>query len=306
MIIAPRKDIEIVATNINMLEPGVDVYSPTDTYSNGALVQVNGDTHKIYKSTLEGNIGVNPTLDVNPTTGVGSAWVDYGATNYNRAFDNLSSNKCRNIELIYYKFKISDVDLLMINAIEADNVRIVVTNLDNSQELLNETIITKTRDVEDWFDWTYAVDEYKKSLFKLLPMVFNATLEIYINAPGGTAEVGHIVYGRSKNVGLTLADPAPITSRRGITSKVRDASGNLVTRKISRYKRITINCIIDTYAVDSVENRLDYFADTPCIIVGDERDGGFSSLSIYGEIKDHDMPIGISKSIYQLTVEGYL
>ena len=67
-----------------------------------------------------------------------------------------------------------------------------------------------------------------------------------------------------------------------------------------------ISCIIDSFSVDIIEQRLDDLADTPAIFVGDEREGGYNALLIYGELKDHDMPISVSKTKYQLEVEGYL
>lgn len=302
---APRTEAVILESNIPVIEAGIDVWANTGTYLSQATVQVNGTTHKIYKSIKAGGEAISPELDVDDS-GTGEYWKCFGATNYKRAFDELSSSKCSNPLEIYYKFQVSDIDLLMLDGLVGDTLRIKVTNTENSVAILDETTEISFRDVGDWFDWTYAVPTQQKSHFKLLPMAFNATLEVWITKTEGAAEVGHIPYGRSRDYGLTLADPQPVTSRRGITSKSRDTFGNIVTRRKARYKRMKISCIIDSSRTDNIEDRLDELADTPLIAVGDERDGGYKALLLYAELKDHDMPIGITKTVYQLEFEGYL
>ncbi|MFK5937729.1 MAG: hypothetical protein QM497_04940 [Sulfurimonas sp.] len=307
MIIAPRENIEPTGSNIAIIEAGIAIYSTNNAYNTNDVVQVNGTTNRLYEAIGAVIAGVNPIDDVNPTTGIGTYWFDRGATNYARAFDELGSSKCSNADSIYYKFSISDIDTLMISALtNASEIRVVVTNNVSATVIMDETTNITTREVYDWFDWTYQATEFNISFYKLLPLVFDATLEIYITHTGATIEVGHIAFGRSKNFGLTLVSPAPTTSMRGITSKTRDAFGNIVTRRKARYKRMTISCIIDTKSVDLIENRLNDLADTPAIFVGDASDGGFKSLLLYGELKDHDMPISVAKTTYQLTVEGYL
>ncbi len=307
MIIAPRTDANIVSTNIAQIEAGIAVYDSTVAYALKNVVQVNGTTNRIYEATQAVPAGTDPVLDVNPTTGIGIYWFDRGATNYMRAFDALESSKCSNSDSIYYKFAISDIDTLMIDGlVNATSIRVVLTNNATSTVILDETTDITSRIVYDWFDWTYAPTEKQKSFFKLFVPIFDATLEIYIIGTGSVVGVGHIAYGRSMNYGLSLISPSPVSSMRGLTSKKRDAYGNIITRRKARYKRMKISCVIDSFSVDVIEQRLNDLADTPSIFVGDERDGGYRALLIYGELKDHDMPISVSKTRYQLEVEGYL
>jgi hypothetical protein len=307
MIIAPRIEAKILDTNISQVEDGIAVYDSAATYVLKDLVQVNGATNRLYEALQDVPAGINPVEDVNATTGIGTYWFDRGATNYMRAFDELGSSKCSNADSIYYKFQISDTDILMIDGIESvASVRVVLTNNSTGEVILDNTDSLITRDVYDWFDWTYAATEFVKSYFINLPLIYDATLEVYLENTGSTVEVGHIAYGRGMKYGLSLINPAPVSSMRGITSKKRDAYGNIVTRRRARYKRMKITCIIDSKSVDLIEERLNALADTPAIFIGDERDGGYTALLMYGELKDHDMPISVSKTKYQLEVEGYL
>jgi len=314
MIIAPRTKANILSSNIAEEEAGIAVYdSSKDDYTTGDLVQVTSPYYRKYEAIQavpkgDTNPLARPENDVNPVTGIGTYWFDRGATNYMRAFDELGSSKCSNSDEIYYKFSISDIDVLMIDAIEnVKTIRVVVTkNDDDSTVAFDKTFDMSFRDVYDWQDWTYAPTEYRRSFFVLLPLVYDATLEVYIDNPDNVVAVGHIAYGRSKNFGLTLIEPNPTSSMRGITSKSRDKFGNIITRRKARYKRMSISCIIDSFAIDIIQNRLNDLADTPAIFVGDERDGGYKALLIYGELKDHDMPISVAKTTYQLEVEGYL
>ena len=307
MIIAPRVQANLLDTNLPIVEAGIAVYDATATYTIKDMVQVNGTTNRLYEAIQNVPTGVNPIDDVNQVTGIGTYWFDRGSTNYMRAFDELMSSKSVNADSIYYKFGISDIDSLMLDGLDgAITVRVVLTNNVNSSVVLDKTVDIVSRDVYDWFDWTYQQPEYKKSLFEYFTPIYDATLEVYISGTGNTVQVGHIVYGRSMNYGLSLIDPKPVTSMRGITSKSRDRNGNIVTRRKARYKRMSITCLIDTKSADMIEERLNNIADTPAIFVGDERDGGHRALMIYGELKDHDMPIGVSKTKYKLEVEGYL
>lgn len=307
MIIAPRTDANILDTNIAQVESGIAVYDSATAYVLKDVVQVNGTTNRLYEALQDVPAGVDPVVDVNATTGIGTYWFDRGATNYARAFDELGSSKCSNLDSIYYKFGTSDIDTLMIDGlVNASTIRVVLTNNATAEVVSDVTYDMTTRDVYDWFDWTYTPIEYKRSLYCRLDLIYDGTLEIYIDNTGYTVEVGHIAYGRSKSFGLSLINPSPVSSMRGITSKKRDAYGNIVTRRKARYKRMKIGCIIDSYAVDLIEERLNDLADKPAIFVGDERDGGYRALLIYGELKDHDMPISVAISKYQLEVEGYL
>jgi len=307
MIIAPRTQPNILDSNVAVVESGIPVWDSSATYSTKDMVQVNGTTNRIYEAVQNVPAGVNPVDDVDATTGIGTYWFGRGATNYMRPFDELESSQCKNADSIYYKFGISDIDLILFeNMSKVDSIRIVVTNNPNSEVLMDKTVNNLTREVYDWFDWTYAPAEFGRSYFTRLPLSYDATLEVYLNNTGSTVKVGHIAYGRSKNYGLSLINPNPVSSMRGITSKRRDAYGNIITRRRARYKRMSISCVIDSTAVDLIEERLNALADTPAIFVGDEREGGYKALLIYGELRDHDMPISVVKTQYQLQVEGYL
>ncbi len=307
MLVAMRIEPDIVSSNISSSESGISAWDKDTDYAIGDVVQGATDTNKLYRA-LQASKSVKPEDDVNINSGIGSRWMDYGATNYYRAFDALSSSKCSHASKISYKFKTSDVNVLMLGNVDASEVNIKVTKADDDGNytivLLDVTESLQARMVYDWYDWTYAKSERVRNYFKILPMGFDTQLEVTLT--GTNISVGHIVYGQGISVGLSLANPAPTTSNRSITAKSRDEWGNIVTRRKIRYKRMTINCMIDSIAIDTIQDRIERFVDTPCVFVGDERDGGYKSLLIYGELKDHDMPIGIVKTSYQLEVEGYI
>ncbi len=304
MIIAPKQNVNILDSNINIIEENITVYDDEITYNAGDLVQLNANINRKYKAVQEATI--SPIDDVNFITGIGTFWIDFGATNYKRAFDALGSSKTTQTDLIYYKFKTSDVDVLYLAGLSAMTVRVKITNMDNDDVILDETSLTSSRDVGDWFDWTYSVPEKNSIFYKILPMAYNTEMELWIESPNEIVEVAHIVFGRSKRYGLTITEPKPVSSRRSLTSKVRDEFGNIVTRRKAKYRRMSITCLIEAKEQDAIEERLNSISDTPCVFVGDEKDGGYKALSIFGELKDHDMPISLHTTTYQLEVEGYI
>lgn len=297
MTIAPRQTPIITDSNIDEVEAGIAVWDDSADYVFGNEVQLNAPTHRKYKC-IKDNTNQNPLNN-------SEYWLNMEATLYYKAFDELASSKCINDSQIYYKFTTSDIDLLMFEGVKAQTVRIKITNNENSEIMLDETSDLINRNVYDWFDWQYMQAEKISSFFKKLPMALNTSMEIWLDS-SNDVEIGHMVFGRSRNYGMTLAEPSPVTSRRSLTSKERDEWGNIITRRKARFKRMTINILIDSSAIDLIENRLEEIVDTPCIFVGDESEGGYRSLLIYGELRDHDMPIGSTKTQYQLDVEGYI
>ena len=306
MIIAPVETPVILASNVPQVEVYVLVWNSTDTYLLGDEVQVNGSVNKKYKASQNVPAGVDPSVDADKDSGVGTYWVYIEATNYAKPFEVLNSSVATQADSISYTFAMSDIDVMLLTSLHAKTVQVIVTNLDNGVVVSDETYTTWQREVYYWFDWTYAKEEYKTKLTVELPLIYNASVQVILSDVGNTVQIGHLVYGRSQDVGLTLANPAPTTTRRSLTSKSRDDFGNIITRKKIRFWQMSINCLIDSVSIDIIEDRLEKFVDTPCIIVGDFRTGGYETLSIFGEIKDHDMPIGISKTQYKLEVEGYL
>lgn len=305
MIIAPKSDVTILDSNIPVIEANIAVYDSSKSYKTLDIVQI--DDRK-YQAVQDVPAATNPKNDVNPTTLRGTYWFDMGATNYAKSFDELDSAGCINNESIYYKFKTSDVDLLMLVGLKAKIVRIKVDRVDEDEAitLMDETFTTTNRNVADWFDWTYQTNEYSSTFIKRLTMSYDTTLEIWIDEPDEIVKVSHIVFGRSKDYGFTMVNPKPIVSRRSIKAKTRGADGNIVTRRKARYKRMKVTCAIPENRIDSIEDSMESIVDTPCIFMGDEKDGGIKALSIYGEVKDHDMPIGLHSTTYVLEIEGYL
>jgi len=305
MIIAPKIKPNIIDSNIDKIESGIDVWATDTTYEEQKLIQVDGG-ERIYQAVKDVPENINPLDDVNKFTGYGEYWFDVGATNYYRAFDEKGSSTTENETEIYYKFAISDVDTLMLENLQAEEVQIKVTDNKTGDVIQDVTLNTTYKEVSDWWEWTYAEPEYQRTAGAILFMSFDATLEVWIRNSLDVAKVAHIVYGRSRYVGLELANPAPVVSNRGITTKSRDQWGNIITRKKARYKRMSITCQIKGSTIDQIQQRLEKVVDIPLIVVGDTRQDGFKSLAIFGEIKDHDMPIGNNYTQYQLEVEGYI
>jgi hypothetical protein len=300
MLVVPKQGVIIIESNVPEIDTDFDVWDAGTNYNTGDFVQV-VENHTIYRSVaIDGNIGNDPRDDE-----FSENWVSYGNTNYKKAFDPKRSTKCKNTDSIYYKFLISDVDSLALIGIQAKTVNIKVTNNLTATVIYDEDFETLDRDVYDWHDWTYAVSEYKNSIFTKLPMAFDAFLEITLENTGGIAEVGHIAFGRSLNIGLALIKPEPVASIRNIASKTKDVFGDNVTELSVTYKRMIVNVILNSISIDKVQNRLEKLNGIPCLFVADERVDGFSSLIIYGLHKDFDLPIGLTMSQYQLEIEGF-
>lgn len=301
MTATPKQEVVILSSNVSTAESGMSLYSEGTTYK-----------EYDYCYTTDGNIwrfsDVTTASGINPETDTTSKWSYFGKTNYYRAFDPYRSSSCTNADTITYSFSVTDIDTLTFLKLNAKSVSVSLINDDTGETVISETYETYDRDVYDWHDWTYAQSEFISSLY--IPfnhMVLNGTLSVTIDNTGSTASVGHIVYGRSLALGVTLASPEPVASIRNITSKERNQyTGVIELSDPITYKRVTCNVLVDSASVDRTNNRLEKLNGTPCLFVGDNREDGYSSLMAFGLHRDFDQPIGAIKTQYQIQIEGFI
>ncbi len=296
MLIVPQATIDISSTNVPNYDTALDIYVVEDSkvYNTEDETQY-GDT--IWKCLK------NDTVDVTPGTD-SLVWSAQSKTNKYRCFDAFMSSSTKNNNSIYYKFNIGDVDTVALFGLNAQSVRVVIKDADGNTQY-DETVQTLSRYVTNWYDWTYTKAKEKKSIhFRNLPMIYNATMEITIDNTGTTAECSHMVFGTSMDIGITLLNPSPIVSVRNIIPKTKDSKGVVTTTNSMTYKRVVANVLVENDLIDDIQIQLDILNAQACLFLADEREEGFSSLSIFGLFKDFDIPIGYQKSVYQIEIEG--
>lgn len=289
MLIALQRPVQL--TNTNIPNNSESTWDKSTSYNEGDIVQYE---NYIYKA-LTANSNVEP--DTDPTI-----WFKVGPTNKWAAFDGWTDTSTILNDDITYEFKTSDIDVIAFFDLYATSIKVeLINNVDNSTIFLN-TYDLEIYNVSDWWEWTYNTSFYKKDLAVFLPLVYDGTLKVTIYNRDGTTQISNIAYGRSENLGASLYGTT--VSRRTTINKTRSPDGRLYTSIGNGYKKITVPVMIDTKLVDEVVRRLDEIDGIPTLFIGDEREGGFESLLVYGFFRDLDVPISLVKSRYEIEIEG--
>src|SRR6056297_1405470 len=167
-IIRPVTVDNTILVSSNVTEDDYAEWASGTTYADGDRVIVIGTTHKVYESLVGSNTGNDPTTDD------GTNWLELGATNRWKAFDQKISDQVENTTSIEYTFNdtSSYVTSLVLFGLEGTSATVKVTlpnyilledsntllaedgsflNNDNA-EVYNETVsLVDNRDVDDWY-----------------------------------------------------------------------------------------------------------------------------------------------------------
>ena len=298
MYVVVPESVVVKSSNVPVIEVGITVWATGQIYALGVEVQKGEDIFESLKAN-------NTDTPAPETTTL--SWAFKRKTNYKRMFDNSMTSYTSNSNTIYYELTTNDIDIVAFFGLEATSVEVELIGYNNTIIYPKKTVELYTRPVSDWANWTTSRAEFRKTaFFRDIPFVYNATLKITITNLNGTAKCAHCVFGMSRDLGVTLADPKPISSIRNIIDKSRQADGSIKTENSMTYKRVVANVLLDTSRVSEVQNFLELYTVTPALFVADEREGGIDCLLIFGIYKDFDMPIGLDNTEYQLEIEGVI
>lgn len=297
MYIVVPEPVEVISSNVPTIEAGIAVFTTGQNYDLGVEVQKGEDIFESLKAN-------NTDAPIAQTTSL--SWEYKRKTNYKRMFDSSMTSYTSNDIEISYDLRTNDIDIVSFFGLEATSVKVELYGYGNTQ-LYSKEIELYTRAVTDWQNWTIARPEFRKTaFFRDIPFTWNGTLKITISNLNGLAKCSHCTFGMSKDLGITLADPKPISSIRNVISKEKQADGSVITENSMTYKRVVANVLLDTSRASEVQNILEQYSITPSLFVADEREGGIDCLLVFGIYKDFDMPIGLENTEYQLEIEGVI
>jgi hypothetical protein len=123
-VIEPITITNTILSSSNVAENDYTAWSSGTSYSIGDKVMVVGTTHKNYESKTNSNLGNDPTTDD------GTNWIDLGATNRWKAFDQKISDQVTNTGSIQYVLNHTNVvNAVAFFGLEADTVRMLIGTL---------------------------------------------------------------------------------------------------------------------------------------------------------------------------------
>lgn len=140
-IIKPVTVSNSILTSSNVTEDDYSVWSSSTTYADGANVIVVGTTHKVYESL------VNSNLNNDPTTDDGTNWLELGATNRWKAFDQKIADQVSNTDTIEYQFNDanSNITSLSMFGLSGTSCNVTVTDGDLVNTTYTVTVASGTQ-----------------------------------------------------------------------------------------------------------------------------------------------------------------
>lgn len=295
-IIRPALIDDAVLNSSNVPESET-VWSSGTTYAFGAIVRGSGAAaHRIYESQQSGNLGHDPAPDN------GTWWLEAGATNRWRMFDGSVTSQTTNANSVEVELqaagRINSVALLNLDAASA-----TVSMMDATDgEVFNQTYsLVSPSGVIDWYAYFFEpIERLVDLLVTDMPPYADAAITVTIDDPGGTAKIGALVMGLSKDIGL--AQYGATVGIQDFSRKEIDPFGNYSITKRAFAKRASFTVWSENGLVDQIQRLLAEYRAEPIVYVGSEE---FGSTIVFGFYREFSIEIAYpTHSICTLSLEG--
>lgn len=295
------RPITIDSSNLvtNIAEDDGPEYSATTAYAlDDIVVNASGmsPTHHAYQSLTDGNLG-HALSD-------SAYWLDLGPTNPYRMFDQSIGTVTTGATGIDVTVTSpTRVDGLALFGLDADQVRVIVTNVLLGTVYDQTYSLTSDSGVNTWYDYfTEEIVSVGDLVLTDLPPVNTATVEVIISATGGGAvSAGALILGQTRELGLGAfygAEGGIIDYSR----KTTDDFGNTSLVERSFAKRHSFKSMLDNGEIDAVFTMLAQYRATPVVWVGTDI---YEMTWLYGWARDWSIAISYpTQSLLTLEIEG--
>lgn len=298
-IIKPITVTDSVLTSTNIAENDYAEWNSGTTYAIGDKV-ISVTTHRIYESVTASNLNNDPTTDD------GTNWLNIGATNRWKAFDNYISDPVSNTTSIQYTLTPpngsipSAVALLNLKGISAN---VTVTDSVDGEVYNTDIALLDNRNIVDWY--TYFFEEQvqrEEALFLDIPPYIGAVVSVTVQEEvGQTAELGQLVFGFLSDVGLTVYGTA--IGIEDYSIKSRDAFGNAIIVQRNFSQTVDFDVKFETQNARKVQKTLAALRATPVVYLG-STDVSYGTL-VYGFYRRFDITLETpSYAFASIEVEG--
>lgn len=298
-IIKPITVTDSVLTSTNIAENDYAEWNSATTYAIGDNV-ISVTTHRIYESVTASNLNNDPTTDD------GTNWLNIGATNRWKAFDNYISDPVTNTTSIQYTLTPpngsipSAVALLNLKGISAN---VTVTDSVDGEVYNTDIALLDNRNIVDWY--TYFFEEQvqrEEALFLDIPPYIGAVVSVTVQEEvGQTAELGQLVFGFLSDVGLTVYGTA--IGIEDYSIKSRDAFGNAIIVQRNFSQTVDFDVKFETQNARKIQKTLAALRATPVVYLG-STDVSYGTL-VYGFYRRFDITLETpSYAFASIEVEG--
>ena len=296
-VIKSIETTDAILTDSNILENEYPLWVSGTTYSIDDKVIYQ---HRIYNRVIAGGGALTPDLDL-------TNWLDLGATNKYRMFDNIISSVSSRVGGIQFTLTpnqvVNGIALLNVNA---STVRVVMTDPVDGVVYDKTKELRSSGEVTDYFSYFFAplvnLSDLNTAVFLDLPSKPTATITVYINSGAGLVEVGEVIYGIQSMIGRTNYGTS--IGIKSYSRKDVDEFGKVtvVKRKNSKYCEYDVD--IDNTNLGYVQRLFQDIDSVPCVFIGNP---DMEELIVYGFYSDFKSTISFpTVSKCTLRVEGLI
>jgi hypothetical protein len=243
------------------------------------------------------------SLNFNKPTTNPTYWLDTGATNRWKMFDQSVQSQTSNATSIDVSINLNTrIDSVSLINIDCASVRIILTNSVDGVVYDKTYPTASSVGISDYYTWFFEpVLRTTDLVVTNLPPYASGVLRVILDAPGGTAKCGCVIAGLSLNIGTTEVGVKVGTQDYSI--KTRDNFGNFVITQRAFAKRASFSITTESPMVDKLQNILAAYRAVPIVYVGS---ASYGATIIYGFYKSFDIDIGYidGTSSCTLDVEG--
>lgn len=276
------------------------VWDDKTTYSIGAKVR---KSHQSYESVIKDNIGKDPEVYF---TGVDVAWRKLGATMPYRMIDDYMGTQTvvageAGLDFTLPYKRCNSFALLNVNAL-----KVIVQIKDDIDDVLYENEFTLIRDISRLSAYEYIFYPVKAShevIVTSTDMPIFGEMNVVIE--GSDVAVGHVVAGRSFYIGATQYGCG--YSENDYSKKNVDEFGvaNFVQRDFASDVDATLK--LDPAETPGIANVMRDLRATPALWIGDNRDNGLTTLTVWGWKADMKMSYdGPNEATINITINGLI
>ena len=286
---------EIISTTA--LDKANTDWDDTSSFAKDSWVRIAG-LKRVYRCAAE--VSTNQYPPANP-----SVWIDYGATNSYKMFDDIIGSQTEFIEELTVTVGANLLNsIAILNLDNVSAISLVQTDLNTNEILLEKTINLTDYGVLSLYDYWYKPLLFERDFINL-ELIFSPNAEVKITfSSASTGKVGAVVTGLTDNIGLTLF---------GTKIKLKDYSkydvddyGNTSFSKRGYSRIITGKVIIDTSLVDETLSKLARLRGSLTLFIGDDSNNGFKSLTTLGYISEIEIEPKASKTDYPIKIIGVI
>lgn len=296
-IIAPFDLTGAMLTSSTVPENDHAEWAAGTAYSVGQKV-IRLTTHKAYEA-LASTTGDTP--ETSPTK-----WLDLGATNRWKMFDQKVGTKTTATTSMTYTFTVGQItQAIGLLELSAKQVNVTVTDAVDGVVYNQTKTLASTLFASNW--WHYFFDPIQRRtsvLFTDLPSYRNATVTITIeNNTGEAVECGVCLIGKY----YEFAEAVRMGASVGIQDHSRkelDDFGNYEIVERAYAKRANWDVLVDRSRLDLFFNTLAGLRARPALYIGGEEE---DATAVYGFPKDYDIVIEYPRYIQcAIQLEGLI